>query len=584
MKTSELLWDKLRKNRIIALLAPQRPEQCVQAWEVLDPLGIVLEIALRTPLAVAGMSALRGKHADALFLAGTVMTGDDADTAIDAGAAGIVSPDYFPAVVEACVGRDVMCIPGGLNDAGKQLAQKAALYGCTPHELREHRPYQWLYKCFPAMTGNLVALEAAAAWKAVYADLTIVYTGGITPANVGEIVRRDPDAIVCGSALTRNVNDAARMRRDAERWLAAVDPARATRVRRPQGVFSLNAARGRPTVVTFGELMLRLSPPHGRRLGQASTMELTFGGAEANVAVALARWGARCRFVSAVPQHQLGDAAVETLRAHGVDTSHVLRCGDRLGIYFLEHGASQRPSAVIYDRAASSITGIRPDQIAWDGVFAGADWFHVTGITPALSRSLAQTVAEGIRKAKDSGVAVSLDLNYRAHLWSTDEAQRCLTPMLSHTDVLISNEADITQVLDIEAGAIDMASGTLNPGAYEEIARQAASRYGLRMVAITLRQSTSASDNLWSACLLDRDDMHWSRQYAVHVVDRVGGGDAFSAGLIWGLLSDQTADDALEFAVAASCLKQTIEGDFSLATTAEVEALARGETSGRIKR
>lgn len=584
MKTSELIWNVLRDNRLIALLAPESGEQCVQAWEVLHPLGVVLEIALRTPAALAGMAALRAKHPDALFLAGTVVTGSDAEKAIEAGAAGIVSPDYFPHIVELCVRRDVMCVPGGLNDAGKQLAQKAELYKCTLEELHRRHPYQWVYKCFPAMAGAPANLEGARAWKSVYNNLTIIYTGGVTVDNAYEIVKSDPDAIVCGSALTRHMSDAELLRRDARRWLAIIHPARVAVTSRSRPVARSRPTGEPPTIVTFGEIMLRLAPPHGVRFGQASTLDMTFGGAEANVAVALAIWGAHARFVSAVPEHAVGDAAVDALRSHGVDTSGILRFGARLGLYYLEPGASQRPSQVIYDRAGSSMAAIKPGQIDWDAILDGVDWFHVTGITPALSTCAAEATAEAIGAARGQEVAVSLDLNYRARLWPSDLARRVLTPMLGDVDLLISNEADATELFDIGSGALNDESGELNIEACADMARQLAKQFDLPRVAMTLRESASASDNAFSACLVDGDDLYWSKRYSIHLVDRVGGGDAFAAGLIWALLSGRIAPDALEFAVAASCLKQTVRGDFSLATVAEVESLAGGKTSGRIKR
>jgi len=584
MKTSEQLWNVLKEHRLIALLAPQSTDQCVRAWEVLDPMGVVLEIALRTSAALEGMKALRQKHPEALFLAGTVMTRRQTEQAVEAGAAGIISPDYFPAVVQSCVHHDVMCVPGGLSDAGKQLAHKAELYGCGIDELRRRYPYQWIYKCFPAMAGAPANLDAARAWKAVYEYLAIIYTGGVTAENLGEILRRDPDAILCGSALTRTADDPDEMCREAERWLGALHPPREPEAdREPPGVASKQEARA-PTVVTFGEIMLRLSPERGLRLGQSTTMDATFGGAEANVAVALADWGADARFVSAVPAHAIGDAAINALRARGVDTAHILRLGRRLGIYFLEHGVSQRPCRVIYDRAGSSITEVTPGQIDWKAILHGADWFHVTGITPALGPPIAQAANEAIRAAKRSGAGISLDVNYRSRLWAPDEAHRTLAPMMQHLNLLICNEADAADVFGIGIGASDARSGQVDTGAYEDIARRLAERFKLPMVAITLRETVSASDNLWSACLWDGNAFHRSKRYPIHIVDRVGGGDAFAAGLIYGLLSGQTAQDALEFAVAASCLKQTILGDFSLAAASEVQSLAAGEISGRIKR
>jgi len=586
MKTCEQLWNLLKERRLIALLAPESTDQCVRAWEVLDPMGVVLEIALRTGAALDGMMALRQKHPEALFLAGTVMTRRQTGQAIEAGAAGVVSPDYFPAVVQSCVHHDVMCVPGGLSDAGKQLAHKAELYGCSIDELRRRYPYQWIYKCFPAMAGAPANLDAARAWKAVYEHLAIIYTGGVTAENLREIVRRDPDAIICGSALTRDVDDVDEMRREAEQWLTILHQPRASDAdREPPGAVLKQAGRC-PTVVTFGEIMLRLSPERGLRLGQSTSMDATFGGAEANVAVALASWGAHARFVSAVPAHAIGDGAINVLRSRGVDTAHILRFGRRLGIYFLEHGVSQRPSRVIYDRAGSSITEITPAQIDWEAILHGADWFHVTGITPALGAPVAQAANEAIRAAKRSGARVSLDVNYRARLWPPDEARRALVPMMEHLNLLICNEADAADVfgIGIGIGASDARSGQVDIDAYGNIARQLAGQFDLPMVAITLRETVSASDNLWSACLLDDNAFYRSKRYPIHIVDRVGGGDAFAAGLIYGLLSGQKAQDALEFAVAASCLKQTILGDFSLAEAGEVQSLAAGEMSGRIKR
>jgi 2-dehydro-3-deoxygluconokinase len=577
MKTSEQLWNLLKERRLVALLVPQSPEQCVRAWEA-------LEIALRTDAAFDGMIALRRKYPKALFLAGTVLTRRHAEQAIEAGAAGVVSPDYFPAVLQSCVHHDVMCVPGGLSDAGKQLAHKAELYGCGIEELRRRYPYQWIYKCFPAMAGAPANIDAARAWKAVYEDLAVIYTGGVTAQNLREIVRRDPDAIICGSALTRNADDEGEMRREAERWLGALHPPR-----KPEADHETRGAvlkpEGRPpTVVTFGEIMLRLSPQPGLRLGQLTSMDATFGGAEANVAVALADWGAHARFVSAVPPNAIGDAAINVLRSRGVETAYIIRLGRRLGIYFLEHGVSQRPSRVIYDRAGSSITEITPEQIDWEAILHGADWFHVTGITPALGAPVAQAARDAIRAARQSGARISLDVNYRARLWAADQAHRTLAPMMEHVNLLICNEADAADVFGIGIGASDARSGQVDTDDYEDISRRLAGHFDLPMVAITLREADSASDNLWSACLLDDNTFYRSKRYPIHIVDRVGGGDAFAAGLIYALLSGQKARDALEFAVAASCLKQTVLGDFSMAGLSEVQSLAAGETSGRIKR
>lgn len=586
MSTSALLWETLKRGRLIALLSPSSPQECVSAYETLAPLDVVLEIALRTKAALPGIAALRERHPDAIFMAGTVITRRQAEQAMDAGAAGIVSPDFFPEVVEACVQRDVLCMPGGVGDTGKQLALKAACCGCEIEELRERHPYQWVYKLFPAMAAAPTFLEMAAAWRAVYPGLTVVYTGGVTADNLRQIVSRDPDAIVCGSALGQLAKEPETLTREARRWLdiihgAASQPA--SSATRPPAKPPIPKHKTR-TVVAFGELMLRLAAPPGLRFNQTTALDATFGGAEANVAVALANWGFRSRLVTALPEHAVGQAAVASLQAQGVDTQYVLRQGDRIGLYYLEHGASQRPSQVIYDRASSSITSIQSGQVDWPAVFEDADWFHWSGITPALGPTVAETLREALRAAKQAGVTVSADLNYRPKLWSKEQAREVMTPLMQQVDLVIGNEEDAANVFGIGPGAAEAARGRLAPDAYREVAGRLVEKLGVKMVAITLRESLSASDNAWSACLFDGKHFHVSRRYTIHVVDRVGAGDAFAAGLIHGLLAEKDHRDALEFAVAASCWKHTILGDFNFATIAEVESLAAGDVAGRVRR
>ncbi|MBN2491078.1 MAG: hypothetical protein JXQ29_09530 [Planctomycetes bacterium] len=592
---STALWDRLKAARLIALISPRTSQECVAAYEALAPLGVTLEIAFRTEAALEGIRTVRAKHPDALLLAGTVLTATQAERAIGAGAAGVVSPDYFPDVVEACIRHDVLCIPGGLAEPGKTLVQKAALLGVEPEELRARHPYQWVYKLFPAMTGEHGQLETARAWKAVYPGLAIVYTGGVTAENVGRIAASDPDGIVCASALTRHVDDPARMRAEAERWLAILGSGAAAgggagrAVAEPAAAPAAAAVRpeppaARPLVVTFGEIMLRLAPPGYQRLAQARVLEATFGGAEANVAVALSNLGLRARFVSAIPDQAVGQAAVNALRAHGVDTSHVLRRGSRLGIYYLEHGASQRPSRVVYDRAGSAMATIAAGQVDWNAALDGATWFHTSGITPALGDGAAEATREALAAARAAGLTVSLDLNYRGKLWSREKARAVMTPLMEYVDIVVGNEADAADVFGIRAGQTDVGAGKLDVAAYEAVARELVRQFELKMAAITLRESRSASDDRWSACLFDGTDFHVGPRYDVHLVDRVGGGDAFSAGLIHGLVTGKAPKAALAFGIAASCLKQTIPGDFSLVSAAEVEALAGGETAGRIQR
>lgn len=337
-------------------------------------------------------------------------------------------------------------------------------------------------------------------------------------------------------------------------------------------------------VVTFGEIMLRLAPNGYYRFFQSDQMQATFGGGEANVAVSLANFGLDSVYVTKLPAHAIGQGAVDSLRAFGVDTSHILRGGQRIGVYFLEKGASQRGSVCIYDRAHSAIQEAQPGEFDWDAIFTGADWFHFTGITPALGPNLVEICREACRAAKARGIVISCDLNYRGKLWSRQQAREAMTDLCWYVDVCISNEEDAKDVFGIEAADTDITGGKLNKAGYESVARQLMERFGFQKVAITLRTSLSASDNNWAGMLYDGQQCCFSREYHLHIVDRVGGGDSFGAGLIWSLLSGKSTAEAISFAVAASALKHSIEGDYNRVSVAEVEKLAGGDGSGRVQR
>ncbi|MCD7771275.1 MAG: sugar kinase [Oscillospiraceae bacterium] len=336
--------------------------------------------------------------------------------------------------------------------------------------------------------------------------------------------------------------------------------------------------------VTFGEIMLRLNPEGYLRFLQANTYEATFGGGEANVAVSLANYGVDASFVTKLPKHEIGQAAVNELRRYGVDTSDILRGGDRVGIYFAEKGASQRPSKVIYDRAYSAISLAKREEFDWDKIFDGAKWFHFTGITPALGGELPEICLDAVKAAHAKGVTVSCDLNYRKKLWTRDQARECMSKIVPYVDVCISNEEDAKDVFGIEAENTDIDSGKLNHEGYISVARQLHERFGCSHVAITLRSSISANDNDWAGMLYTGDNAYFSKQYHMHIVDRVGGGDSFGGGLIYSLMNDYEPQKAIDFAVAASCLKHSIEHDFNLCSVAEVESLAGGNASGRVQR
>src|SRR6185503_18630562 len=313
-----------------------------------------------------------------------------------------------------------------------------------------------------------------------------------------------------------------------------------------------------PKVVTFGEILLRLSPPGFERFFQSPALSATFGGGEANVAVSLAQFGLDSCYVTCLPPHAIGDAGVRALRAEGVDTRHIVRSGDRVGIYFAETGASQRPGTVIYDRAHSAISEIGPGAVRWDEVMAGAAWFHVTGITPALGAQPTAATAAAIEAARRAGARVSVDLNYRKKLWSEAQAQATMRPLMRGVDVVIANEEDLQAVLGVHVAGADVASGALDVAGYRAAAERVTREFGPPIVAVTLRESLSASDNGWSAVLWDAKagTLHESQRYVVRLVDRIGGGDSFAAGLIYATLVGRPRDAALRFAVAASALKQ----------------------------
>lgn len=337
-------------------------------------------------------------------------------------------------------------------------------------------------------------------------------------------------------------------------------------------------------IVTFGELMLRLAPENYLRFTQSERFEATFGGAEANVAVSLANFGDNASFVTKLPEHEIGQMAVNSLRKFGVDTSLIVRGGERVGIYYCEKGASQRPSKVIYDRAGSSIALSDPEEFDWDTIFKDAVWFHVTGITPALSDSIAQTVINACKAARSRGITVSTDLNYRKKLWTRDKANTVMTEICKNVDYCIANEEDAKDVFGIEAEGTDIESGKLNRNGYISVARQLTERFGFKGGAITLRESISANDNNWSAMLYTGGQAYFSKKYAIHIVDRVGGGDSFGAGLIHSLVNKKDPQYALEFAVAASCLKHSVEGDYNMVSESEVVSLMKGSGSGRVQR
>lgn len=337
-------------------------------------------------------------------------------------------------------------------------------------------------------------------------------------------------------------------------------------------------------VILFGEIMLRLAPEGYYRFVQADRFNVSYGGAEANVAVSLANFGMDATYVTKLPDNEIGDAALNSIRKHGVNTKNIVRGGDRTGIYFLEKGASQRSSLVVYDRAGSAMQKASADDFNWDKIFEGADWFHFTGITPALGDDMANICLEACKAAKARGITISCDLNYRKKLWSREKAGQIMSNLAKYIDICIANEEDSVDVFGIAAAGTDIGAGVIDHEGYKSVVSQLSQKFGFKQVAITLRSSVSASDNKWAAMLYDGQNYYTSKQYDIHIVDRVGGGDSFGAGLIYANLKQFEPQKAIDFAVAASCLKHSIEGDFNMVKVDEVVKLAEGNGSGRVSR
>ncbi len=337
-------------------------------------------------------------------------------------------------------------------------------------------------------------------------------------------------------------------------------------------------------VVTFGEIMQRLVPEGYNRFAQADKFVVTYAGGEANVAVSLANYGIDTAYVTKVPKHEIGQAAVNSVRKFGVNTGMIARGGDTLGSYYVEKGASQRASKVIYNRANAAIALAKPEDFNWNEILKGVQWFHFTGITPALGGNLPEICEQALKVCRENNITVSCDLNYRKNLWSKEKAGEVMARLMPYVDVCIANEEDAADVFGIHAENTDVTTGTVNHEGYKDVAKQLADRFGFKKVAITLRGSISANDNNWAAMLYDGKEYYFSKNYLIHIVDRVGGGDSFGGGLIYSQLMGYAPQEAIEFAVAASCLKHTIEGDFNLVSVDEVLKLAQGDGSGRVQR
>ena len=449
------------------------------------------EVTFRTEAAEESIRIISEKYPEMLVGAGTVLTTEQVDRAVAAGAKFIVSPGFNPKVVKYCIDRDIPVTPGTQTPSEMEQAIEMGLD---------------VVKFFPAEpAGGLKMIKAVAA---PYTMLQFMPTGGINLNNVEEYLEYDR-ILACGGS-----------------WMVKGDLVKAGK---------------------FDEIQ-------------------------------------DAKFVSKLPTHEIGQAAVNSLRKYGVDTTDIVRGGDRVGIYYLEKGASQRPSKVIYDRAGSSIATASKSDFDWKKIFEGVSWFHFTGITPALNDEVAEICLEACKAAKEAGVTISCDLNYRNKLWSKEKAGKVMAELCQYVDVCIANEEDAADVFGITSKGTDVTTGTVNHEGYKDVAKQLADRFGFEKVAITLRESISANDNNWSAMLYDGKDYYFSKKYKMHIVDRVGGGDSFGGGLICACLNEYGPQETIEFAVAASCLKHSIEGDYNMVSMDEVLKLAGGDGSGRVQR
>lgn len=564
--------DRLKELKMIPVVALEKVEDAKPLAKALKEGGLsAAEVTFRFPDAEKCIKAMKEECPDMFVGAGTVLTKEQVDLAIEAGAEFIVSPGLNEDTVKYCQEKGITIIPGCASPSD---IEKALSLGLTT------------VKFFPAeANGGVKMLKAL---SAPYNQVSFMPTGGISLENMDSyyelksVIALGGSFMVTGKLIKEGrFDEITAITKKLTNRLYGIEDINAKDIKKDRiDVSKLDSKR----VITFGEIMLRLAPFGYTRFVQADSYEATFGGGEANVSVSLANFGMDTAFVSKLPKHEIGQSVVNALRSVGVDTSLIVRGGERVGIYYLEKGASQRPSKVIYDRAGSAIAKASKADFDWDKIFEGAGWFHFTGITPALSDELADICLEACKAAKERGIVISADLNYRNKLWSKEKAGQVMGEICKYVDICIANEEDAACVFNIKAKDTDVTSGVIDKESYVDVAKQLVDRFNFSYVAITLRESITANDNRWAAMLYDGDKAYYSKKYNVHIVDRVGGGDSFGAGLIYGFMNGKNCQDTIEFATAASCLKHSIEGDFNFVSVDEVEKLAGGDGSGRVQR
>jgi len=559
--------EKLTQAGIVPVVTIDNANDAVPLAKALLAGGLgCIEITFRTDAAEEAISLITKEVPDMIVGAGTILTKDQVDKAVNAGAIFVVSPGINPETVKHSLSRGVLPIPGVSTASEIEIAISNGLEAV---------------KFFPAeMNGGIKAIKTL---SAPYPNIKFMPSGGVNIKNLRDYMAFDK-VFACGGSwmVDRKLITAQDFSRITELTKQAVDAVKNEMPSRPP--YSKPFENASHRVITLGEIMLRLNPEGYNRFVQADRFAASYSGGEANVAVSLACFGIDAAFVTKLPKNDIGQAAVNHLKRFGVDTSLITRGGERVGIYFLEKGASQRASKVIYDRAGSAIQKASTSDFNWDKIFENVGWFHFTGITPALGDDCAAIALDACKAARSKGITISCDLNFRKNLWTREKAETVMSELCKYVDLCIANEEDAKDVFGIESEHTNLDSGSLNREGYIKVAEELTRRFSFGKVAITLRGSISASDNQWGAMLYDNGKAYFSQTYNVHIVDRVGGGDSFGAGLIYSILNGKSPQESIEFAAAASCLKHSIEGDFNLVSLDEVNALAGGNASGRIKR
>ena len=537
------------------------------AKAILDGGLYALEITLRSEVSLQAIREITAAYPDLQILAGTILTVENAQAAIDAGASGLVMPGYDDEIVDFALSKNIPIVPGCITAADIQKGYKKGLR---------------VFKFFPAeCSGGIDAIKLLAG---PFKGAKFLPTGGMNYKNIGSYLK-EACVLACGGSYMADA-----------KLLAAKDfdtitenCKRAVRISRGEEAEAVKIERGgakdpSKKTVGFGDFMLRLNPEGYLKFIQADKFVVNYTGAEANVCTSLAYMGMKTEFVTRLPDNLIAECALANLRKFNVGTSYIAKGGDRIGLFYAEKGASQRPSKIVYDRKTSAFASCAPEHFDWDAIFADASHFHFTGITPALGESVARACEAACIAAKKRGLTVSCDLNYRKNLWTREQAKETMSKLLRYVDILIANEEDSADVLGISAKNTDINSGVLSREGYIEVAEQIQKTYGVPTVAITLRKSISASDNDWSAMLYTDGKAYFSKEYRIHIVDRVGGGDSFGAGLIYAYQNGFDAQEQIEFAAAASCLKQSIELDVNLSSVSDILSLAGGNASGRVQR